>query len=68
MFDISLVEASTLANAPTQQSTQKIMWCKSELTKTQIGRIAFLMDVKVYKKDAKGVTKFHMNAKKGSMW
>ena len=61
-------EASTLANTPTQQLTQKIMWGKGELTKTQIGRITFLTDVKVYKIDAKGVMKFHMNAKKGSMW
>ncbi len=41
-----LAEASTQT---TQQSTQKIMWEKSELSQTQIGRIVFLKDVKLYK-------------------
>ena len=68
----NVANASTIDEVKTQQtakqSTQKIMWGKSELTKTQIGRITFLKDVKVYKKDNNGKTKFHMIAKKGSMW
>ena len=60
------VDASTLANASTQK--EKVMWGANELYDTQIGRLVFTKDVKVYKKDAKGEVKFHMNAKKGSMW
>ncbi|KOS68122.1 hypothetical protein AEA09_05845 [Lysinibacillus contaminans] len=62
------VEASTLAETSTQQSTQKIMWGASELTSTQIGRITFLKDTKLYKRDGKNPVQFHLNAKKGSMW
>lgn len=51
----------------TQQATQKIMWGKSEVTATQIGKITFNTDVKLYKV-ANGVEKFHLVAKKGSGW
>ena len=62
------VDASTLAEAKLQQSTPKFMWGANELYDSQMGRIVFTKNVKVYKKDAKGVAQFHMNAKKGSMW
>lgn len=58
-------EASTQT---TQQATQKVMWGKNELTQTQIGRIVFSKDVKIYKRGTDGKVSFHMNAKKGSMW
>ena len=62
------VDASTLAEAKLQQSTPKFMWGANELYDSQMGRIVFTKNVKVYKKDSKGVAQFHMNAKKGSMW
>lgn len=52
----------------TQQATQKVMWGKNELSQTQIGRIVFSNDVKIYKRGTDGKVSFHMNAKKGSMW
>lgn len=58
------VEASTLA----ETTTQKIMWGANELADTQIGRITFLKDTKLYKRDGKNPVQFHLNAKKGSMW
>lgn len=58
-------EASTQT---TQQDTQKVMWGKNELSQTQIGRIVFSKDVKIYKRGTDGKVSFHMNAKKGSMW
>lgn len=61
-------EASSLANASTQQTTQKFMWGENELGDTQIGRITFLKDTKLYKRGADNVPQFHLNAKKGSMW
>lgn len=60
--------AGNIANASTQQTTQKIMWGANELADTQIGRIVFLKDTKLYKRDGKNPVQFHLNAKKGSMW
>ncbi|MFD1928821.1 hypothetical protein ACFSFY_12335 [Sporosarcina siberiensis] len=51
-----------------EASTQPIMWGQNELTKTQLGRIVFTTNVKVYKRGADNVPQFHLNAKKGSMW
>lgn len=51
-----------------EASTQPIMWGQNELSKTQLGRIVFTKDVKVYKRGADNVPKFHLNAKKGSLW
>ncbi|HWO96291.1 MAG TPA: hypothetical protein VNM45_08150 [Bacillus sp. (in: firmicutes)] len=48
-------------------SPQKVMWGANELVKGQIGRIVFLKDVKLYKRDANGPS-FHRVAKKGSLW
>ena len=62
------VDASTLAEAQLQQSTQKFMWGANELYDSQMGRLVFTKDVKVYKKVGNSEVKFHMNAKKGSMW
>ena len=62
------VDASTLAEAKLQQSTQTFMWGVNELYDSQMGRLVFTKDVKVYKKDGNSEVKFHMNAKKGSMW
>ena len=62
------VDASTLAEAKLQQSTQKFMWGANELYDSQMGRLVFTKDVKVYKKVGNSEVKFHMNAKKGSMW
>ncbi|WP_078410954.1 SpoIID/LytB domain-containing protein [Priestia abyssalis] len=45
----------------------KVMWGANELAKGQIGRIVFLKDVKLYKRDSSGPS-FHRVAKKGSMW
>lgn len=58
------VEASTLAEI----STQKIMWGANELSDTQIGRITFLKDTKLYKRNGNSPVQFHLVAKKGSMW
>lgn len=58
------VEASTLA----ETSTQKIMWGANELSDTQIGRITFLKDTKLYKRNGNSPVQFHLVAKKGSMW
>lgn len=65
---VDYAEASTLAETSTQQATQKIMWGANELADTQIGRITFLKDTKLYKRGADNVPQFHLNAKKGSMW
>lgn len=54
-----------VASTATQQ---KIMWGSNELSPTQIGRIVFLKNTKLYKRDVKNVPSFHLNAKKGSMW
>ena len=63
-------EASTLANASAlvETSTQKVMWGANELADTQIGRIVFLKDTKLYKRVGNNPVEFHLNAKKGSMW
>ncbi|MGE8081453.1 hypothetical protein [Peribacillus loiseleuriae] len=55
------VEAST-------STQQKVMWGSNELYANQIGRIVFLKDTKLYKRDSNNVPSFHLNAKKGSMW
>lgn len=62
------VDASTLTETSIQQQNQKFMWGANELYDSQIGRLVFTKDVKVYKRDANGAVKFHMNAKKSSMW
>lgn len=71
MMMISPIAANT-ANASTkqtiQQPTEKIMWGANELADTQVGRITFLKDTKLYKRDANNLIRFHLNAKKGSMW
>ncbi|MDQ0242610.1 hypothetical protein J2S09_000146 [Bacillus fengqiuensis] len=48
-------------------SPKKVMWGANELVKGQIGRIVFLKDVKLYKRDTSGPS-FHRVAKKGSLW
>lgn len=63
---LTLTETST--KQTTQQLTQKIMWGANELADTQIGRITFLKDTKLYKRNANNLIQFHLNAKKGSMW
>lgn len=62
------VDASNLASASTQQTVKKFMWGANELADSQVGRLVFTKDVKVYKRDGNGAVQFHMNAKKGSMW
>ena len=64
----NVANASTLGETVTQQSTQKIMWGANELADTQIGRITFLKDTKLYKRNGKTPVQLHRIAKKGSMW
>lgn len=63
-----IVGGSNTVEASTQLHNEPIMWGQSEVSPTQIGRIVFLKEVKLYKRGTDNVPRFHLNAKKGSMW
>ncbi|HWK24019.1 MAG TPA: hypothetical protein VNS08_13385 [Ureibacillus sp.] len=68
LFSLIAVDTADASTQTTQQALQKIMWGKNELSQTQLGRIVFLKNVKLYKRGFDGKISFHLNAKKGSMW